>query len=61
MQDPRIGNFKSGDLGGIRVYKFKMVNQLNLLADTYEVHVLTLTLLALGSHENFNRDLKQSL
>ena len=61
MQDPRIGNFKFGDLGGIRVYKFKMVNQLNLLADTYEVHVLTLTLLHLGSHENFNRDLKQSL
>ena len=54
MQDTRIGNFKSGDLGGIRVYKFKMVNQLNLVADTYEDHVLTLTLLHLGSHENFN-------
>ena len=61
MQDPRIGNFKSGDLGGIRVYKFKMVNQLNLLADTHEVHVLTLTLFHLGSHENFYGNLKQSL
>ena len=61
MQDPRIGNFKSGDLGGIRVYKFKMVNHLNLLAYTHEDDVPTLTLLALGSHENFYRDLKQSL
>jgi mRNA-degrading endonuclease YafQ of YafQ-DinJ toxin-antitoxin module len=61
MQDPRIGDPKSGDLGSIRVYKFKMVNQLNLLAYSYEDEVLTLTLLALGSHENFYRDLKQSL
>ena len=61
MQDTRIGNLKSGDLGGIRVYKFKMVNQLNLLAYTHEDDVSTLTLLALGSHENFYRDLKQSL
>ncbi|NCX29354.1 MAG: hypothetical protein EBX20_11990 [Rhodobacterales bacterium] len=30
MQDPLIGDRKSGNLGGIRVYKFKMVNQLNL-------------------------------
>ena len=61
MQDPRIGDLKSGDLGSIRVYKFKMVNQLNLLAYSYEDEVLTLTLLALGSHEDFYRDLKQSL
>jgi len=38
-----------------------MVNQLNLLAYSYEDEVLTLSLLALGSHENFYRDLKQSL
>ncbi len=61
MQEPLIGDHKSGDLSGIRVYKFKMVNQLNLLAYSYENEVLTLTLLALGSHENFYRDLKQSL
>ena len=56
-----IGDLKSGDLGCVRVYKFKMVNQLNLLAYSYEGEVLTLSLLALGSHENFYRDLKQSL
>ena len=61
MQDPRIGDLKSGEICSIRVYKFKMVNQLNRLAYSYEDEVLTLTLLALGSHENFYRDLKQSL
>ena len=61
MQDPLIGDRKSGDLGGVRVYKFQMVNQENLLAYSYEDEVLTLTLLALGSHDNFYRDLKQSL
>ena len=43
------------------VNKFEMVNQLNLLAYSYEDKVLTLKLLVLGSHENFYRDLKQSL
>lgn len=61
IQDPHMGERKSGDLGGIRVHKFKMTNQLHLLAYTYEDEALTLTLLALGSHENFYRDLKQSL
>ena len=61
MHDPLIGDLKSGDLGGVRVYKFKMVNELNLLAYSYEDEVLTLSLLALGAHENFYRDLKQSL
>ena len=32
IQDPLMGYRKSGDLGSIRVYKLKMVNQLNLLA-----------------------------
>ena len=48
IQDPLIGNLKSGDLRGVRVYKFKMVNQLNLLAYSYEGEVLTLSLLALA-------------
>ena len=61
MQDPLIGDRKSGDLGGIRAYNLKLVNQLNLLAYSYEDEVITLMLLALGSHENFYRDLKQSL
>ena len=56
--DPTLGELKKGDLADVRVYKFRMVNQLALLAYTYEDAKLVLTLLALGSHENFYRDLK---
>ncbi len=56
--DPTIGELKKGDLAHVRVYKFHMVNQLALLAYTYEESRLVLTLLALGSHENFYRDMK---
>ena len=60
IKDPNIGDDKIGDLTGVSVYKFKMVNQLTLLAYSYDDHTITLTLLALGSHENFYRDLKRS-
>jgi mRNA-degrading endonuclease YafQ of YafQ-DinJ toxin-antitoxin module len=59
MQNPLIGELKKGDLSGIRVYKFKMVRQLTLLAYLFDKSEKTLTLLALGSHENFYRDLKK--
>jgi mRNA-degrading endonuclease YafQ of YafQ-DinJ toxin-antitoxin module len=59
IKNPAIGDMKTGDLDGIQVYKFKMVNQLTLLAYTYEDSSITLTLLALGTHENFYRDLKK--
>jgi len=61
MQDPHIGDLKCGDLDGVRVYIFQMLNQLNLLACSYKDEVLKMTLLARGSHENFYPDLKQSL
>jgi len=57
-QDPYLGDEKKGDLAGVRVYKFKMLNQETLLAYIYEDNVVTMTLLRLGSHENFYRDLK---
>ena len=60
MENPLIGEPKVGDLAGILVHKFKMVKRLTLLAYTYQEKVVTLTLLALGSHENFYRDLKRS-
>jgi len=53
---PTIGILKTGDLSGVRVYKFKMLNQEILLA--YDVSN-KLILLALGGHENFYRDLKK--
>jgi mRNA interferase RelE/StbE len=57
MTDPVIGEEKKGDLAGVRVYKFDVQNQLYLLA--YTVDETTITLLALGVHENFYRNLKK--
>ena len=60
MHNPLAGEAKVGDLGGVYVYKFKMVKQHILLAYSYHDTSSTLTLLALGSHENFYRDMKRS-
>jgi len=56
-----IGELKKGDLNGVRVYKFHMVNKLALLAYEYNEEKDELTLLAFGSHENFYRDLKKKI
>jgi len=54
-----IGEAKVGDLAGIQVYKFRMINQLCLLA--YRVlDEDTIKLLMVGPHENFYRDLKHT-
>ena len=58
MKDPLLGEKKKGDLLFLRVYKFKMINQLYLLGYSYEKDAVVLELLALGSHENFYRDFK---
>lgn len=55
--DPMLGEEKTGDLRGIHVYKFKIFKQEYLLA--YEWDPETRSLIALGVHENFYRDLKQ--
>lgn len=60
ITDPAIGGKKAGDLAGVSVYKFKMAKQTALLAYIYDDEAVTLTLLALGSHENFYRDLKKN-
>lgn len=61
MAEPELGELKKGDLSFLRVYKFKMVKQLTLLGYSYEKGTVVLELIALGSHENFYRDLKQSI
>jgi mRNA-degrading endonuclease RelE of RelBE toxin-antitoxin system len=61
MKDPQCGEEKKGDLAGVRVYKFKMVNCLNLLAYTYDDSCDLITLLKLSSHENYYRDLKNEM
>ena len=52
MNDPDIGQSKTGDLSDVLVYKFKMFKQLILLAYTYEVQTITLTLLTISTYEN---------
>lgn len=57
-ENPAIGEAKIGDLVGVQVYKFRMSNQLCLLA--YRVlDEDTVKLLMVGPHENFYRDLKR--
>lgn len=57
IDNPNIGQQKQGDLSDVWVYKFKMVKQEYLLA--YQWDETTRTLIALGVHENFYRDLKK--
>jgi len=56
--NPMIGEIKVGDLAGIRVYKFRLGNQMCLLAYRV-VEEDTVKLLMVGPHENFYRDLKR--
>ncbi len=60
MADPNIGEQKKGDLAFLRVYKFKMNKQLTLLGYSFDDGALILELMALGSHENFYRDIKRT-
>lgn len=59
MNDRRCGEEKKGDLAGVHVYKFRVQDQQFLVA--YEFDKDNLSLLALGVHENFYRDLKKNL
>lgn len=61
IENPFIGVMKKGDLSFLRVHKFKMNKQLTLLGYNYdEDGTLVLTLMALGSHENFYRDVSRT-
>ncbi|GAB3018314.1 type II toxin-antitoxin system RelE/ParE family toxin [Bowmanella dokdonensis] len=58
INNPYLGEQKKGDLSFLRVYKFKMVKQLTLLGYSYQDGTVILELLALGTYENFYRDVK---
>lgn len=60
-KNPEAGDQKKGDLSQIRVYKFKMAQQLCLLAYLYNERHDEITLIAVGTHENFYRDLKRHI
>lgn len=59
VKEPETGRLKTGDLGGIRVYKFRSMEEQVLLA--YEVVENHLYLYAFGTHANFYRRLKRYL
>jgi mRNA interferase RelE/StbE len=56
--DPGQGDPKKGDLSELYVYKFRSQNQLYLLGYTRDEELRLIYLEAVGSHENFYRDLK---
>lgn len=56
---PQAGERKKGDLASLWVYKFKSQGQLYLLGYTLDEGVRLVYLEAIGSHENFYRDLKR--
>ena len=58
--NPYIGEQKKGSLSWLRVYKFKVFGQLVLLGYNAEkTDEIVLTLVSIGPHENFYRDLKK--
>ncbi|MDD5241450.1 MAG: type II toxin-antitoxin system RelE/ParE family toxin [Sulfuricella sp.] len=57
MDNPNVGEVKKGDLAGVFVHKFKINKQEILLS--YRLSKDELLLIALGSHENFYRDMKR--
>jgi mRNA interferase RelE/StbE len=59
VQEPETGHLKSGDLDGIRVYKFRSMQEQVPLA--YEIVENNFYLYAFGTHENFYRRLKKYL
>ena len=60
-ENPLAGEQKRSDLSGVFVHKFRLAGQLYLLAYWIDEVEEVVTLLALGGHENFYRDLKRYL
>lgn len=56
---PEIGERKKGDLAELHVCKFRSQGQLYLLGYTLDDAVRLVYLEAVGSHENFYRDIKR--
>ena len=59
LNSPESGTSKKGDLVGVRVLKYKVKAQQYLLAYGYDAELELITLLAIGTHENFYRDIRK--
>jgi mRNA interferase RelE/StbE len=57
--DPSVGERKKGDLAALFVFKFRSQGQHYLLGYTVDEAVRLVYLEAVGSHENFYRDIKR--
>jgi len=55
VSNPEIGQEKKGTLRGIRIHKFHIEKQLFLLAYEFESDVISLIMI--GFHENYYREL----
>lgn len=58
-EQPDIGDRKKGDLASLWVYKFRVDGQLYLLGYSRDDTIRLIYLEAIGSHENFYRDMKR--
>lgn len=59
LENPYIGEPKTGDLKGVIVHKFQYLQEEYLLAYKLDKKGKTVIFLAIGGHENFYRDLKR--
>jgi len=59
MENPEANPLKSGDLSGLRVYKYSVHGSQVLLGYVYCKQAQIINLVSVGSHENFYRDLKR--
>lgn len=58
-ENPDIGEKKKGDLADLWVHKFRSQGQLWLLGHSRDDGIHLIYLEAIGSHENFYRDIKR--
>jgi hypothetical protein len=64
--NPRIGQQKLGDLGGVFVYKFRFNTQEYLMAYQFDyfsgaIEITWIEFCQIGPHENFYTQLKKSI
>lgn len=59
IDNPEMGTLKKGDLSHVRVLKFKINGEQTLLGYNWNEGTITLTLLSIGPHENFYRNMKK--
>jgi len=59
LKNPEAGSSKTGDLLNLRVNKYKLHGTQILLGYHYHGEEQVITLVSVGPHENFYRDLKR--